>query len=185
MRNGQANTQAWWRKGTTALTAMSIVGLVACSQNTQDKAEQTGEAAKNTAAAAGDTAASAANDAGRAADHAADASKQAAAEGAVKAEQTGEAIAESSRVAGQKADAALDKAGRTGDAAQQTLDIKSALLADSRVTAAGIDVDTDGTARTVTLKGSVPNVAQKKTAEEIASHKAPGYRVQNNLTVVP
>jgi osmotically-inducible protein OsmY len=172
------NALAWWRRATTAIAALGLVGIVACSQRTEDKAAQTGEAAK-------DTAASAADDAARATERAAEESREAAAEGSEKAKETGEAIAEKSRQAGQKADAAIDKTARTGDAAQQTLDIKSALLADSRVTAARIDVDTDANAKTVVLKGSVPNAGQRKTAEDIAMSKAPGYRVKNELTIVP
>jgi osmotically-inducible protein OsmY len=172
------NGQAWWRRATTGLAALSLVGVVACSQQTEDKAAQTGEAAK-------DTAASAADDAARATERAAEATREAAAEGSEKARETGEAIAERTREAGQKADATLDKAARVGDAAQQTLDIKSALVADSRVTATRIDVDTDAKLKLVTLKGSVPNAAQRKTAEEIAMSKAPGYRVKNDLTIVP
>jgi len=172
------NSQAWWHRATTALAALSLVGVVACSQQTEEKAAQTGEAAK-------DTAASAADDAARATERAAEASRDAAAEGSEKAREGGEAVAERTREAGQKADAALDKASRVGDAAQQTLDIKSALLADSRVRAARIDVDTDARLKLVTLKGSVPNAAQRKTAEEIAMSKAPGYRIKNDLAIVP
>jgi len=56
--------------------------------------------------------------------------------------------------------------------------------ADSKVTAAGIDVDTDGATKTITLKGHVPSAAQKAAAERIAVEKASaGYTVRNELVV--
>jgi hypothetical protein len=63
-------------------------------------------------------------------------------------------------------------------------DGKAALVADSKVTAAGIDVDTDGATKTITLKGHVPSKAQKAAAERIAVEKASaGYTVRNELVV--
>jgi osmotically-inducible protein OsmY len=44
-------------------------------------------------------------------------------------------------------------------------------------------VDTNGMTKTVTLKGHVPNAAQKASAERIAKSKAPDYTVVNNLTI--
>src|SRR5262249_11806961 len=73
----------------------------------------------------------------------------------------------------------------TMDGAAQTMQIKTALIADKTVDASGINVATDGTAKTVTLKGHVPTAAQKMTAERIAGEKAPGYRIVNQLMVQP
>src|SRR5215475_15058552 len=89
--------------------------------------------------------------------------------------------------AAEKASAATaDAAQRAAEAAQagaQTVSVKTALLADKRVTAKGIDVDTDLATRTVTLKGHVPTQEQKSIAEEIASERSSGYHVRNELTV--
>jgi osmotically-inducible protein OsmY len=74
-------------------------------------------------------------------------------------------------------------AGRAASAAIETMDIKTALMADKRVDASGIDVDTDHKQKTVTLKGEVPTAAQKATAEQIAVKEATGYRVVNRLIV--
>jgi osmotically-inducible protein OsmY len=71
----------------------------------------------------------------------------------------------------------------SADAATQTVDVKSALMADDTVDASNINVDTSAEAKTVTLKGTVKNAVQKLRAEEIAVAKAPGYRVVNNLVV--
>lgn len=116
-------------------------------------------------------------------------------------ERSGEAAREAGRdvsqAAGQAADATRDAAGRAadatrdaasavanaGDAAQQTAQIKSALMADTSIDASSIDVDTEASTRTVTLKGRVRSTAAKATAARIAAEKAPGYRVANNLEV--
>ena len=68
-------------------------------------------------------------------------------------------------------------------AATQTVDVKSALIADGRVDASNINVDTSATQKTVVLKGSVPTAQQKATAEAIARDKAEGYTISNQLTV--
>jgi osmotically-inducible protein OsmY len=73
--------------------------------------------------------------------------------------------------------------GGTIHAAKQTLDVKTALIADTSIDASKIDVDTDENTKTVTLKGTVGNAAQKATAERIAKDKAAGYKVRNLLTV--
>ena len=73
--------------------------------------------------------------------------------------------------------------GRSTDAAVQTMDVKSALMADKRVDASNINVDTDGATKTVTLKGHVPNASQKSIAARIAEEKAVGYRIKNELLV--
>jgi osmotically-inducible protein OsmY len=72
-----------------------------------------------------------------------------------------------------------------GSAAVQTAEVKAALVADSRVDAAGIDVDTDDREKTVTLKGHVPSAAQKLAAGQIARDKAEGYEIRNDLAVRP
>ena len=46
-----------------------------------------------------------------------------------------------------------------------------------------IDVDTNATTKTVTLRGHVPSASQKAAAERIAKEKAPDYRVVNNIAV--
>ena len=79
--------------------------------------------------------------------------------------------------------AATRNATEAAEAAAQTVNVKTALLADTRVSATGIDVDTDRTSRTVILKGHVPNQEQKAIAEQIAVDRAPGYHVRNELTV--
>ena len=76
-----------------------------------------------------------------------------------------------------------EKVAERTTAGAQTVDVKSALIADGRVDASNINVDTHGDTKTVVLKGTVPTPQQKATAEEIARDKAEGYKVQNQLTI--
>ena len=71
------------------------------------------------------------------------------------------------------------------EGAAETVDVKTALLSDATVDASSINVDTDGQAKRVTLRGSVPTAAQKAEAEKIARQEAPGYTIVNQLAVVP
>ena len=95
------------------------------------------------------------------------------------ARDAGRAASDATRSAGD----AVANAGRAADAAVETMDVKAALMADSRVDASDINVDTDHERKTVILKGRVPTAAQKTLAEQIAVEKAVGYRVQNDLMV--
>ena len=65
----------------------------------------------------------------------------------------------------------------------ETADVKAALIADGRVDASNINVDTSASTKTVTLKGSVPTEQQKATAEQIARDQAKGYTITNQLVV--
>ena len=70
-------------------------------------------------------------------------------------------------------------------AAVETLDVKTAIIADKTVDAGAIDVDTYADKKTVVLRGSVPTEAQKSRAEQIAREHAPNYKIDNQLAVVP
>ena len=67
----------------------------------------------------------------------------------------------------------------------ETLDVKSAIIADKTVDSGAIDVDTYQDKKVVILRGSVPTMAQKDKAEQIARNHAAGYTIQNQLAVVP
>lgn len=95
------------------------------------------------------------------------------------AKDVGAAAKDAARATG---DAVMD-GGRAADAAVETMDVKMALSADSRVDASDINVDTDHVTKTVTLKGRVPTAAQKTLAGDIAKTKATGYAVSNLLAV--
>jgi osmotically-inducible protein OsmY len=78
-----------------------------------------------------------------------------------------------------------EKIAENTAAGTQTVDVKSALIADGRVDASNINVDTSASTKTVVLKGSVPTAQQRQTAEAIARDKAEGYTISNQLTVAP
>jgi hypothetical protein len=67
----------------------------------------------------------------------------------------------------------------------ETVDVKSAILADDTIDADAIDVDTYQDKKVVVLRGSVPTAEQKAKAERIARDNAKGYTIDNRLAVVP
>jgi osmotically-inducible protein OsmY len=67
----------------------------------------------------------------------------------------------------------------------ETVDVKSAIIADKTIDSGAIDVDTYQDKKLVVLRGSVPSAEQKAKAEQIAKANATGYTVENRLAVVP
>lgn len=171
--------------------ALLSASLFAACQNTargleQDTAEN---AAKAKAASQDATAAAerAGQEAKQAATNAIEATKDAASAAADKTRDATydakQSMKNGSEKAEQKSKSTANTTAGTFDAAAQTLQIKTALIADKTVDAEGINVDTDGMTKTVTLKGHVPTVAQKAAAARIAKEKAPDYKVVNQLVV--
>jgi len=102
--------------------------------------------------------------------------KQEAREAGNAAERAGDRIAQESKDA-------TRSVGATLDAAAQTMQIKTALIDADNLDANNINVDTDASAKTVTLRGHVATASQKAAAERIAKEKAPDYRVVNSLAI--
>ena len=104
-------------------------------------------------------------------------------------EKDAENAAEKAKPAAQEAAAETKEAARDAGgavaAAVETIDVKSALMADRTVDASHINVDTFHETKTVVLKGSVKTATQRDEAARIAAAEAPGYRIDNQLTVVP
>jgi osmotically-inducible protein OsmY len=67
----------------------------------------------------------------------------------------------------------------------QTADVKTAIIADKTIDSGAIDVDTYADKKLVVIRGSVPTEAQKAKATEIAQKHAEGYKIDNQLAVVP
>ena len=67
--------------------------------------------------------------------------------------------------------------------ALETASVKAAIIADPRVGAGDINVNTDEGKKTVTLNGTVKTAEQKRVAGEIAATKATGYTIINDLVV--
>jgi osmotically-inducible protein OsmY len=105
-----------------------------------------------------------------------------AATAADKAEDKAEPAARDA--AAETKEAARDASGAL-KAAVETIDVKTALMADRTVDASHINVDTFHETKTVVLKGSVKTATQRDEAARIAAAEAPGYRIDNQLTVVP
>lgn len=109
---------------------------------------------------------------------ASDAAKAEAKEEAADARAEGREAADDARRTAGKAGSAIDAAG-------ETIDVKTALMADDTVDADDINVDTFHETKTVVLKGSVPTAAMKTAAGRIAAREAEGYKVDNQLVVKP
>jgi hypothetical protein len=151
-----------FKNGYLAIALMSGLSMVACS-NTAAGAKKDAEINADKAATAADKAE---DKAGPAADRAVD-----------KAQAAGhEAAAETKEAA--------REAGSATKAAIETVDVKSALMADRTVDASHINVDTFHETKTVVLKGSVKTATQRDEAARIAAAEAPGYRIDNQLTIV-
>ena len=148
-----------FKNGYLAIALMSGLSLAACSNTAAGIEKDAEKNADKAAAAAAETKAEA---------------KEATAE--VK-DATAGARAEVK-------DEAKDAAGAI-KAAVETIDVKSALMADRTVDASHINVDTFHETKTVVLKGSVKTAAQRAEAARIAAAEAPSYRIDNQLTIVP
>jgi len=148
-----------FKNGYLAIALMSGLSLAACS-NTAAGVEKDAEKNADKAAAA---AAATKAEAREATAEAKDATKDARAE--VK-------------------DEVRDASGAI-KAAVETIDVKSALMADRTVDASHINVDTFHETKSVVLKGSVKTAAQRAEAARIAAAEAPSYRIDNQLTIVP
>jgi osmotically-inducible protein OsmY len=100
-----------------------------------------------------------------------------------KAQDLGQDAAKAANRAGKTAGQVGEELAEKAGAAWETLDVKSALMADASVDATRIDVDTDSRTRTLTLSGYVPTDAERMRAESVAKAKATGYTVVNNVQV--
>ena len=153
--------------------ALLSASLFAACQNTARGVEQDTE--RNTAAAQQE--AREANAEARQEAREANAEmKQEAREAGNTAERAGDRVAQETKDA-------TRSVGATLDAAAQTMQIKTALIDADNLDANDIDVDTNASTKTVTLRGHVPSASQKAAAERIAKEKAPDYKVVNNITV--
>jgi osmotically-inducible protein OsmY len=152
--------------GMLGLTAAFVfaIATAACDNTARGAREDAAEAKEKAAAATAE------------AKEKADAAKAEAKEEAAEARAEGrEAAKDAKRAAGE--------AGALVDAAKETIDVKTALMADDTVDASDINVDTFHETKTVVLKGTVPTAAQKTAAGKIAAREAEGYKIDNQLTV--
>jgi len=147
------------KNGYLAIALMSGLAMAACSN--------TAAGAKKDAEINADKAATATDEAKVKADRAAD-----------------KAAAESREATADAKDKASDATGALKGAVE-TIDVKTALMADRTVDASHINVDTFHETKTVVLRGSVKTATQRDEAARIAAAEAPSYRIDNQLTIVP
>ena len=119
----------------------------------------------------------------RAAEQTAAATKEAAREVSEAAAPAVAAIREGTAAAAQVAKEQMRGAVKAADAAQQTAQIKAALMADAAIDSTTIDIDTVAATKTVVLKGRVRTAAEKARAGRIAADKAQGFTIDNRLVV--
>jgi osmotically-inducible protein OsmY len=100
-----------------------------------------------------------------------------------EAKEAGGKIADEARVVGAAIKEGAKEVASDVGARKQTVDVKAALMVAKGIDASHISVDTDVQTKVVTLKGTVPTVAQKVAAENVAREVTEGYRVVNLLTV--
>jgi predicted small secreted protein len=164
-----------YKKMLAVLAAAACAGLAGCDNTAQGVKE---DAAENKAKVEQEAAEAKAETADERAEI-----KEEGREAGAAIKEAGRDVGNAAERAGGAVAGAAKDAGAATHAAKQTLDVKTALMADASVDASKIDVDTDENTKTVTLKGSVPNAAQKATAERIARDKAAGYKIRNSLVV--
>jgi osmotically-inducible protein OsmY len=107
------------------------------------------------------------------------------AEAKATAKEVAQDAAQAARTVGSLAADAGEELAERASAIKETVDVKSALMADPSVDATRLNVDVDYRTRTVLLNGYVTSQTEKDRAEAVAKDKARGYKVVNNLTVLP
>lgn len=96
----------------------------------------------------------------------------------------GQTVENAAAGAGNEIKGAGKKIEGAADAALNTPKIKAALGNNPSLMGSNIDVDTNGAANTINLKGTVKNAAQSKLATSIAQKSAgPSYKISNQLKV--
>ena len=98
---------------------------------------------------------------------------------------TGEGMKQDAEKTADRTSVAAEAAGDAVGGALMTAQVKGAIGADSRIRCRDINVDSDDVLKTVTLKGSVMTEEEKVMAGEVATAKATGYTIVNNLVVAP
>jgi hypothetical protein len=173
--------------GLAGLIAVGAAGATACDRKHEQQAERAAEKAGEAAEKVGEKVGAAAEKAGEKIGEAGEKLGAAAEKLGDKIAPATEDAARSARDAAARgaqvaaaagADAAVTAAGvlRTGA-------VKAALLHDTSIDVSDVDVDTDQVSRRVTLKGRVRSAAVRDKVVDIAREAAPGYTIDNELTI--
>lgn len=167
-----------------SIGAIAALLMAGCSQEAKSDMAAAGDSASNAAAHTGAAVSADTKAAGAAVEEAGaktvDAAKDAGQAVAAGAEKTGAAVVAGAQEAGN----AVKNGAEAAANSTMTPKVKTALHGVAGLDVSKVDVDTDATAKTVTLKGSVPDAASKKKAEEAAKLAAGSdFKVVNSLTV--
>lgn len=179
------------RKWTIVPVAALILSMVACSDSQQREAERQAAEARKQADTAVEKARESAGDAAKEASKAAQGAAETAKEAASKlGAQAKDAALEGASAAAAIGSQAAVSAGRATENASvraagalRTGAIRAALLRNESLDVSDVDVNTDEATKRVVLLGRVKSAVEKATVERIAREKAPGYTVENRLTV--
>jgi phosphoenolpyruvate-protein kinase (PTS system EI component) len=177
------HTSRWSRVTTLAplgLAAVLAAGSTGCTRENEQKAERAAEKVGEAAEKAGEKVGAAAEKAGEKIGQA--------------AEKIGDKIGPASEDAARSARDAAAKGARAAAAAGsdaavsaaavlRTGAVKAALLQDRSIDVSDVDVTTDQVARRVTLKGRVATAAVRDKVVDIARDAAPGYTIDNELSI--
>jgi hypothetical protein len=166
--------------GLAGVLAVGALGATACDKKHQEQAERAaekaGEAAEKVGEKVGDAAEKAGEKVGAAAERLGD-----------KIGPASENAAKTARDAATKGATVAAAAGSDGlttaAGVLRTGAVKAALLHDTSIDVSDVDVDTDQVARRVTLKGRVRSAAVRDRVIDLAHGAAPGYTIQNELTI--
>lgn len=166
--------------GLAAAVALGAAGTAACDKQTEQKAERAAEKA-------GEAAEKAAEKVGAAAEKAGEKIEKAAEKIGDKigpaSEQAGRAARDAAVRGATAAAAAGSEAAVSAAGVLRTGAVKAALLQDTSIDVSDVDVDTDQVARRITLKGRVRSAAVRDKVIEIARNTAPGYTIDNELSI--
>jgi hypothetical protein len=177
--------------GFAGVLAVGALGSTACNQQQEQEAERRAEQAGEAVEKAGEKAGAAAEKVGDKLGAAAD---KAGEKIGAAAEKFGERIGPASEEAARSARDAATKGARVAAAAGadaavtaagvlRTGAVKAALLQDNSIDVSDVDVDTDQVARRITLKGHVRSAAVREKVVDLAREAAPGYTIDNELTI--
>ena len=166
--------------GLAGVLAVSALGATACDRKHEQQAEHAADKAGEAAEKVGEKVGAAAEKAGE---------KIGAA-----AEKVGEKLGPASEDAARAARDAATKGAAVAAAAGaeglttaagvlRTGAVKAALLHDTSIDVSDVDVDTNEVARRVTVKGRVQSAAVRDKVIDLAREAAPGYTIQNELTL--
>lgn len=166
--------------GFAGVLAVGALGATACDKQHEQRAEHAAEKAGEAAEKAGEKIGAAAEKAGEKIGAAAEKLGD-------KLGPATEDAAKSARDAATKGATIAAAAGAQGlttaAGVLRTGAVKAALLHDRSIDVSDVDVDTNEVARRITLKGRVQSAAVRDKVVDLARDAAPGYTIDNELTI--